>query len=466
VLVTDPRDDLDTWLQKQIDPMLPPPGTFDLIRKRARRRKARQALVSAASAGVVAAVVVLAVVALPKVVPSVLNPHKTVAANGGTAPPTAASVGASPLKTSPAVKPSGGTGLPQVPPNFQATSVTFVGLGTGWVIGQAGTPGHCASPYCTSVARTDNTGTSWYGVPAPKTGAPDGSTGVGQIRFLNTEDGWAFGPELWSTHNAGQSWTPVNTGGQRVLSLETVGSEAFAIFAQCTGAGADYGSDCTSYTLYASPAGSDNWQPVPGMSAVVPVGAAAGSGGSAALVLTPTVGYFYTPNGTILSGPVTGTQPWTAVSVATPPCEPGAPAGSAQQPSAGLLASSGPGNDDLALACAATSGSGQQVQIYTSTDGGSAWSAQGKVTLDGQVTALAANSGGELILAWSGGLDASANNGATWVNQEAAVSGGFSYVGLTDAAQGVAVPEQPQQQAVWFTQSGGRQPWLVSAVRS
>jgi hypothetical protein len=430
--VTDPRDDLDTWLQKQIDPMLPPPGTFELIKKRARRRKTRQALVSAASAGVVAAVVVLAVVALPKVVPSVLNPHKTAAANGSTAPPTAASVSASPLKTSPAVKPSGGTALPPVPGNFQATSVTFVGLNTGWVIGQAGTPGKCASQYCTSVARTDNTGASWYGVPAPKTGAPDGSTGVGQIRFLNTEDGWAFGPELWYTSDGGQNWNQVATGGQRVLSLETVGSEAFAVFAQCTGAGADYGSDCTSYTLYASPAGSDNWQPVPGMSAVVPAGTAAASGGSASLVLTPTVGYFYTPNGTILSGPVTGTQPWTAVSVAAQ----------------------------------ATSGSGQQVQIYTSTDGGSAWSPQGKVTLDGQVASLAANSGGELILAWSGGLDASADNGATWVNQEAAVSGGFSYVGLTDAAQGVAVPEQPQQQAVWFTQTGGRQPWLVSAVRS
>ena len=71
--MTDPRDDIDTWLNAQVEPLHPPPGTFERIRKQARRRKARRALVSAASAGAAASVIVLAVVALPRVVPSVLH---------------------------------------------------------------------------------------------------------------------------------------------------------------------------------------------------------------------------------------------------------------------------------------------------------------------------------------------------------------------------------------------------------
>ena len=122
-----------------------------------------------------------------------------------------------------------------VPPDFRPSSVTFVGPSTGWVIGQAGTPGHCATQYCTSVARTDNAGGTWAGVPAPLTGAPDGATGVSQIRFLNLNDGWAFGPGLFVTDTGGKTWAPVDTHGLRVTDLETVGDRVFALLASCTG---------------------------------------------------------------------------------------------------------------------------------------------------------------------------------------------------------------------------------------
>ena len=35
----DRRDDLDSWLDERVDPLPPPPGTFELIKRRARRRK-------------------------------------------------------------------------------------------------------------------------------------------------------------------------------------------------------------------------------------------------------------------------------------------------------------------------------------------------------------------------------------------------------------------------------------------
>jgi len=148
-------------------------------------------------------------------------------------------------------------------------------------------------------------------VHAPGPGAADGGTGVGQIRYRASQDGWAFGPELWATHDGGERWTQVPTGGLRVLSLETTGSEAFAVLARCAGTGADYGAECTRFFLWSSPVSSDAWAQVPGASPLASSGT-----GSSALVLTATRGYWYEPNGALLSGPVTGGVPWTPVTIA------------------------------------------------------------------------------------------------------------------------------------------------------
>lgn len=83
--MTDPRDDIDAWLHAEVEPLRPPPGTFEQIRKQARRRRARRAVLSAGSAGAAAVVIVLAVVALPHVVPSVLHLKPNPAGNNSTA---------------------------------------------------------------------------------------------------------------------------------------------------------------------------------------------------------------------------------------------------------------------------------------------------------------------------------------------------------------------------------------------
>src|ERR1700732_3190224 len=190
----DRRDDLDSWLDGRIDPLPPPPGTFELIKKRARRRKYRRLAVGAGAA----AVIVAAAVAVPQIVnlPAAHPPVAAPAAHGrsGTTTPSA-SRGASTASSAassffPKATP------PAVPGNFRPSSVTFIGTQTGWGIGQAGTPGHCATAYCTSVARTDGAGKTWSGVPAPVTSQAEGAAGVSQIRFLDERDGWAFGPQL------------------------------------------------------------------------------------------------------------------------------------------------------------------------------------------------------------------------------------------------------------------------------
>src|ERR1700761_5418562 len=82
-----PREDVDNWLHARIDPLPPPPGTFDLIKRRVRRRRYRQVAVSAA----VAAAVAGAVVVVPRVATSVLhvnqNPSASGIAAGGKATP-------------------------------------------------------------------------------------------------------------------------------------------------------------------------------------------------------------------------------------------------------------------------------------------------------------------------------------------------------------------------------------------
>jgi hypothetical protein len=451
--MADRRDDLDSWLHERIDPLPPPPGTFELIKRRARRRKYGRLAVGAAAAAVIvaAAVTVPQVVNLPVQNPVTANK----AANGRTSTPTqSVSSGASTATSS--TTPVISHGPPPVPTNFKPTSVTFIGTDTGWVIGQAGVPGYCATQYCTSVARTDDAGKTWTGVPAPLTGPPDGATGVGQVRFLNLSNGWAFGPELFATRDGGHTWNPVATNGLRVTDLETVGHRAFALFASCTGAGAAFAAQCTSYTLYSSPASADDWTPVgPATSNL--------AGGAAALLLTGTRGYLLAPDKMLYSGPVNGSAPWQPVKQI--PCPVGQPLADGR-PTGALLATANATNLVLACASSSTPGTQQAKQVFTSADGGIIWQNAVAAPALGLATSVAASPNGTYVLATTRGIDVQPAGSATW--QAATLdgpspAGGFGYVGMTTDAQGIALPANPAAGTVWFTYDGGKT-WTPSPV--
>jgi hypothetical protein len=198
---------------------------------------------------------------------------------------------------------------------------------------------------------------------------------------------------------------------------------------------------------------------VPGTTSVsVP----AGSASSATIVLAGSQGYWYTPDGRLLSGPVTHGASWSPVGTSALPCAPGAPQPDGR-PSEGQLAASGPG--DLALGCpgSAQAGGNQQEIIYTSSDGGQHWQQKSTVPIDGTATSLA-DVGGVMALATTHGIDVSANGGGTWRTAHQGPAGGFSYVGLTSSAQGVAVPADPSQHAVWFSYDGA-QTWARSPIK-
>ncbi|HSZ42650.1 MAG TPA: hypothetical protein VK817_22035 [Trebonia sp.] len=533
----DARDPLDSWLDQQVKPLPPPPGTFDMISRRARRRKARKLAVTVVSAAAVAAAVVVAV-------PGVTSLHlgtsgesgNTVADGGaksnarGTGGGTAGLNGSGTRSVTPtpteAAPPTSNGGPPDgpVPADFAPTSVTFVSATHAWVIGQAGTPGKCYNgSICTSVAWTSDDGATWHGEPAPVAGTPDGPSGVSGIRFLDGVNGWAFGPELWVTHDSGNTWHQLDTNGLRVTDLETAGNQAYALFANCSGSSsAGYAADCTSYTLMTTTATSDNWVPVGNATSDL---SRDGRTGSAMLALTGTNGYLVAPDGTVYSGPLGGT--WSAAGTA--PCQPSSLPQADGLPAAGMFALTSA--NDLTMACDGGPSATSQPAIYASDDGGANWTQQSAAAWsnvavpESSITSLAAAPNGALVLAttdgvyvlpsgsstWqaataagagatSGGLSAggtSGNSAPSTAGASASVSpsssatsggtstggtstggtsnsgsgatdsglpsGGFSYIGMTSDSQGVAIPADTSLDEIWLTTDGGLT-WSPSAI--
>jgi hypothetical protein len=455
----DGHNDVDDWLSERIEPLAPPPGTFDLIKRRARRRKIRRLAITASSAAVIvaAAVTVPQVVNLPVLSENPTSPPVAGAGHSTTAVPSSAQG-----KAAPSTAVSGAQEVPTtapVPADFRPSSVTFVGARTGWVIGQAGTPGHCATPYCTSVARTDDAGRTWSGVPAPLTGAPDGATGVSQVRFLNLNDGFAYGPGLFTTYTGGKTWTQVETHGLRVTDLETVGTRVYALWASCAGTGAAYAGACSAVTLYSASAAGGAWAPV----GLATTGlAVSGTGEPGSLVLTGTRGYLLMPDGTLYAGPVDGSAPWRKASTLPAACATGS-----GLPSELLGAVSA---DNLILACLPPGGSSaaEQKLLYSSADGGASWTQTGTAPTSGLAASLAASPAGTAVLATDQGIELRPAGASAWQAATlagAAPAGGFSYVGMTNDEQGIALPADPSAGTVWFTFDGG-QTWKPSPVAS
>lgn len=472
--VHDQRDPLENWLSQQVQPLPPPSGTFELIARRARRRKLRKLAVTVVSASAVAAGIAVAVPNLTTAlhISAPAESGRAVAGEAAATGGTRASTGTGSRhgqNTSPS---SAGTGTAlgaapggPVPANFQPSSVTFVSPAAGWVLGQAGTPGKCANGYvCTSVVRTDNAGKSWRGMPAPVTGAASGPAGVSAIRFLDGVNGWAFGPELWATHDGGKTWHRISTGGMRVTDLETAGDQAYALFASCSGTSpAGFAADCASYTLESTPAGSDDWAPVGGATSGLTDG---GSAASAVLALTGSDGYLVAPDGTLYSGPLGGA--WQRAGTA--PCQPGGPPQADGLPPEALLALVGPTN--LAVACYGGPSATSPPAIYTSGNGGATWTQQPSAAWSGTadrgiITSLAATVNGTLVLATTTGIYVLPAGGSQWLAATATgpgmPKGGLRYVGMTTATQGVAVPADAALHEVLMTSDGGRS-WTPSVI--
>ncbi|MGH3375500.1 MAG: WD40/YVTN/BNR-like repeat-containing protein [Actinoallomurus sp.] len=136
-----------------------------------------------------------------------------------------------------------------VPADFAAASMTATGTSTFWVLGTA----PCNRPPCTSIVRTEDGGTTFRGMPAPKAPLstnPAGSNTVSDLRFADTTDGYAFGGSLWTTHDGARTWHQQQLPGT-VLRVEAAHGTAWALL-----------RSGSTHRLYRSATSSDSWSRV------------------------------------------------------------------------------------------------------------------------------------------------------------------------------------------------------------
>lgn len=427
----DPDDPL-ARLHPEITPLAVPDGAHEAVLRRAARRRVRSASIAASAAAVVALVVAVPLVLVAgRTDQQVAAPAPSVVAT--TAPTTTAPTTTTPVPAAPAPAGAGPTTVPgsrddgrptgPVPPGFKPGSVTFISTQDGWTLGQA----PCAQQPCTSVARTSDGGSSWVGTAAPRTGEVRGTTGVDQLRFGSATDGWAFGGELWSTHD-GSTWDAVPLpAGQAAVSLAANSTRVVAgIGTGCTG------TTCTSTELRGAASTGDGFAPLPGASTVP---------GRAAVTLSgSTVWALSVDGGTtqLVRGAADGSSDVVALST---PC-------TQNTAQAQLAAATG---TDLVLACT-TSGSAD-VQVFHSTNAGTKWDRTGSATLSGALTSVAAAPGAVLLSDAAGGLQLSTDGGAGFGT--VLDGAGFSFVGFTSSSQAVALPVVPAVADLRITRDGG-----------
>jgi photosystem II stability/assembly factor-like uncharacterized protein len=352
----------------------------------------------------------------PAPAPAVTLPVQTTVAAPATPPPTT---------TRPSLD------LGPVPAGFVPVSVTFVSSRTGWVLGRV----PCAQGGCASLARTTDGGVTWSEVPTPaRVPLPTQvSSTVWQpalVRFADPEDGWIAltSPDgvstLWSTHNGGYGWSqvPVPAGSQ--ATIEDIEASDYVVHMVVASAG---------FSVYTSPASLDRWSHDGGIG--LPYGG--GPVPAASLSLQGQTGWILDMDRTVVGGArLSSAGAWS-------PWNP--PACSGAQGSGVLAASSA---TRLIAICEegvwgtpttpAVTGPYPAEWLFQSADGGSSFTAVGKVpaTVTGatQPAGVAAT-----VLAGTGsGLIATFDGGKHW--QSVYSSGAAaSFVGFTTGSQGVAV---------------------------
>jgi hypothetical protein len=270
------------------------------------------------------------------------------------------------------------------------------------------------------------------------------NSGVATIRFANLKDGWAYGAELWATHDGGSSWKRVSlpgaVPGSQIMALE---AKSGTVHAVVQGANA-------KFLIETSPAGGDDWTPA---ATELPIGA--GPDPTVQIVLWGPTGWVLENDRTVVAGArLAGTwEPWQ------PPClTTGGPA---------ALTASSP--TDLAVVCDENiwGGAGPiRERGYASSDGGSSFQA-----LPAQPPAVVGSSAivtspgpRTLVLAaytQGGGapvLVATFDGGATWGSvAQYPGPGRWLELGFTSPTQGVAVTYQSagQNGTLRMTYDGG-----------
>ena len=255
------------------------PDAIDRIHAGARRRQQRRTGASALGAIAIIAIAAIAIA---------LRPHdhgSTLAAHKGSPSPTtvvSSSPPASPSApiASPAVMPSAVASTAVVVPTapavastppvqvFNPVSVSAISVNDYWVLGytQAGVT------TSTTVLRTTNAGKTFASVGNPDAiigtisrGPPGTDTKViSDIRFGDTNNGWAYGGGLFATANGGTSWTAVTQIPGDVVDLAAANNTVWAVVSLAAATRSASTSATQDYAIYSSSygTGAQSWSRV------------------------------------------------------------------------------------------------------------------------------------------------------------------------------------------------------------
>jgi photosystem II stability/assembly factor-like uncharacterized protein len=343
--------------------------------------------------------------------------------------------------------PTGGS----VPARFDPVSFTAVSANEFWLLGDA----PCNNPYCTSIVRTTDGGSTFVGIPAPAAplavaGSTTATAGVDTLRFADPEDGYAFatgpGGQLWDTHDGGASWSqPSALAAQELLAFGTGNGYAFALVGSCSGGA------CSKMTLERSPLSTDDWT---ALSVPVP----AGSDQVATMTVHGAdVWFSVTASGQQANQLlVMGTGSGASFTTAKSPCFPGL---------AGTLAAA---STSVLWAVCPT---GMMAEAFRSDDGGAHWTTLSAGELPNSTGLAPASPTAAVLVPSAGGpLLMTTDGGKTWRNVPGtAISGdyGWSWIGFTSGRTGSALEEEsappsnwpwpngPFPEQLWRTSNGG-----------
>jgi photosystem II stability/assembly factor-like uncharacterized protein len=417
--------DLEELLRSRSEPLRPPPGKWETVRRRARRRR-----IVKLSATVLATVVVigggltplllmdddhpsgqrLSIAAGPTSTTIHLGPDSPEPAparkNATAVPPTATAIPNAPAST------SSNTAQPALA-GLHPQSVSFVSQDQGFLLGRT-----AASRV--TLASTADAGRTWSHLATLPSSAKDAG-----VRFATPLIGFLFGASYAVTTDGGRSWATQQSPGY-ISDLETMDGHVYALVTPC--------ARCRRVALY------DATTAAPALHRVATVPPMVGDAVSVS-VYKDSAYLLDTVKGG--AGTVWSTLDGSRWSQQTSPC--GTTMGLVTQWS----------NSGVAAACdVRLFGSGRESkQVFVSTDGARTWTPLATPpTKVGYINSVSASGPGNVVVGDDqSGLDVTTDGGKSWSLRGPSMSDGASFVGFISDTRVVALPQDPSDR--FFTTS-------------
>jgi photosystem II stability/assembly factor-like uncharacterized protein len=304
---------------------------------------------------------------------------------------------------------------------FQPEAVTAISGSRFWVLGTDGTCTLCAP----QIWETSNAGRTFASVGAPSTTFALPSQGkpssVSDLRFADAQDGWAYGPSLWATHDDGAHWTEVDLHGNVVALEPEQGQYVYALVDTCGLVSS--GGPCTLEVERSVPQ-SDAWTVVLTVTLGADYQASLGVQGSSVWLLDD-------------SGLWRSLDAGASFTELHSPCDPALPG------------SIDPVSPSVVWAFCPTGMDGEPLR---STDGGATFTAidAGETYNGGMVSGLSATTA---FVTNPSSLRETSDGGAEFHTVSGFAGASPAWVGFTNASVGYVLTNDPAQ--LWRTTDGG-----------